>query len=445
MGYLISDIPALLRSPLGRLELRDALTRAAWPVLWPVAAAHRRGLGRSTKVVAVVGSHGKTTTTRAVRHALGLGAEPEQHTNCLGELAGDVLRCGRSCARRVLEVGISHPGQMRAYARMLCPDITVVTAVGSDHNRTLGSRETTRAEKSEMVACLPPDGLAVLNGDDADVLWMRRRARSRTVTFGFSPSCDIRAGAVALDWPHGMRFEVRTPQGTAAGRVRWLGRRMVYSALAAIAAGLDLGVPLDAILDRLAATPPVTGRLQLVESPGGVYVLRDDFKGGLETVHSALDALDAVPLPPARKWVVLGDISDPMGEPRAHYHAVGERVARIASFAVLVGENVHWYAGGLQRGGLQPGQIVNAGASIAPVAGLIRGRARPGDVVLVKGRGFQRMARVSLALLGRDVRCDLRVCHVKATVCDTCPALELPGPATPPPWGRSILEKPRRV
>jgi hypothetical protein len=142
---------------------------------------------------------------------------------------------------------------------------------------------------------------------------------------------------------------------------------------------------------------------------------------------------------------VLGDISDPPGEPGPHYRAVGGRVARIASFAVLAGDNAERYGDGLREGGFAPGQFVNAGHSLPRAAGLVRERARPGDEVLVKGRGSQQMARVSLALLGRDVRCDLRACHVKATGCDTCPALEVPASSATPPWGRAGAERAGQV
>ena len=180
----------------------------------------------------------------------------------------------------VLEVGIDLPGQMAVYARMVRPDVVVVTSVGSEHNRSLGTLETTRFEKSAMVARLPPLGLAVLNGDDANVLWMRQRTGARAVTFGFGPTCDVRATDVRLEWPRGTRFMLHVGGMKRPVALRLLGRQMVGAALAAIAVALEQGAPVDTVLERLSALAPTSGRLQPVALEDGAYLLRDEFKSG---------------------------------------------------------------------------------------------------------------------------------------------------------------------
>ena len=105
------------------------------------------------------------------------------------------------------------------------PDVAVITAVGSEHHRSLGTLEVTRAEKSWMVQALPAAGVAVLNGDDPNVMWMRQKTRARVVTFGFGAACDVRADDVRLDWPRGTRKPIRAPRATAwqSGPTRSLG------------------------------------------------------------------------------------------------------------------------------------------------------------------------------------------------------------------------------
>jgi hypothetical protein len=70
---------------------------------------------------------------------------------------------------------------------------------------------------------------------------------------------------------------------------------------------------------------------------------------------------------------------------------------------------------------MAPERIVDAGRSWRAAVDAIRGRLRPGDVVLVKGRDTQRLDRVSLALLGREVRCPLAECDLLD--CGPCPKL----------------------
>ena len=92
-------------------------------------------------------------------------------------LAWKIFQIRRGDPYAVIEVGISRPGQMRAYANFYARIVTVVTMVGSEYNRSLGSLEATREQKSEMVRALPASGLAVLNGDDPHVRLMGRIPR----------------------------------------------------------------------------------------------------------------------------------------------------------------------------------------------------------------------------------------------------------------------------
>lgn len=73
---------------------------------------------------------------------------------------------------------------METFARLTRPTICVVTTVGTDHSRSLGSLENTRDEKAKMVRALPSQGVAVLNADDENVLWMAGETSARVVTYG---------------------------------------------------------------------------------------------------------------------------------------------------------------------------------------------------------------------------------------------------------------------
>ena len=178
-----------------------------WPVLSRLASLYRRTAVRRTRIVAVVGSFGKSTTTNAVVTALGGTPYPGSQRNISSFLARGLFRIRPGDRHAVLEVGIGEIGEMAPYARMIRPDITVVTSIGSEHNASLGTLEATRREKAAMVRVLPPSGIAVLNGDDPNVLWMRGETGARVVTFGFGEGNDVRASDVSLaDWPNGTRF-----------------------------------------------------------------------------------------------------------------------------------------------------------------------------------------------------------------------------------------------
>jgi len=323
-----------------------------------------------------------------------------------------------------IEVATAGPGKILPRARMIRPDIAVVTCIGSEHNRSFKTLEATREEKSEMVRLLPETGLAVLNGDDPNVLWMRGRTEARVITFGFGDSNDVRAEDVSLDWPRGMGFTLRAGSCTRRMCTHLIGRHMVYPVLAAVAAALGEGLPLEPILPSLEALQPTPGRMQPVKLESGAYVLRDDYKSSLETIETALESLSEIPA--RQKIVVLGEISEPPGSQGPRYKAIGEKLAGTASRVVLLVKKrgLEGYRSGLNQAGFPWDAVFDAKGSLVEAVEAVRKDLGPGDVVLIKGRDDQRLERVAFSLMGRNVRCERPSCTLKTTRCATCELLE---------------------
>ncbi|HEX3633683.1 MAG TPA: Mur ligase family protein [Casimicrobiaceae bacterium] len=422
MRFRIRDLPAMLATPAGRMHVRQGIAYRSWPLLSRLARLYRRSLVRKTRVIAVTGSFGKSTTTRAIAAALGVPEHGSMLSNAWSWIVLALLRIRPGQRHAVIEVGISKPGQMKAYARTVGPDIAVVTAIGSEHHRSLGTLEVTRAEKSWMLQVLPASGTGVLNGDDPNVMWMKQKTRARVVTFGFGADCDVRAGEIRLDWPRGMHFHLTAFGEERDVAVRLLGRHMVYPILAAIAVSQLEGYALDPTLARLRELAPTTGRMDPVLMRNGVTVLRDDFKSTLETVHTALDVLAQVPA--SRRVVLLGSVSEPPGPQRPIYQALGERVAGMASHLIVFNNEFEPYWSGAHRGGMPRSAVTNAGRSARDAAEALSQLLQPGDVLLIKGRGPEKLDRVRLILEGRRVGCDIRYCSLRTQECEQCPMLE---------------------
>ena len=420
MRFRIRDLPAMLRTPAGRMHVRQGIAFRSWPLLSPLARMYRRML--KTRVIAVVGSFGKSTTTRAIAAALGVPEHSSMLSNSWSWIAFALFRIRPGQRHAVIEVGISKPGLMKGYARTVGPDVAVVTAIGSEHHVSLGTLEVTRAEKSWMLQVLPASGAAVLNGDDPNVMWMKEKTRARVVTFGFGAACDVRADQVRLDWPRGTCFRLTAFGEKRDVAVRLLGRHMIYPILAAVAVSHVEGYALDRVLARLRELAPTPGRMDPVLLPNGVTVLRDDFKSTLETVHTALDVLAEVPAP--RRVVLLGSVSEPPGPQRPIYQALGERVAKIASHLVLFHNEFEPYWSGARRGGMPRTAVTSAGRTARDAAEALSQVLHPGDVLLIKGRGPEKLDRVRLILQGRRVGCDIRYCSLRTQECEQCPMLE---------------------
>ena len=315
---------ALLRTPLWRREIRRQAVGLAWRLLSRTAFAYRATVARKVRVVAVVGSYGKTTTTRAVAAVLGCD-DKHRHP------AHSIMKLHPTVRWAAMEVAISAPGQMAPYARMVRPQVVVVTSIGTEHRVMLKSAEGTRQEKAEMVRALGPEGVALLNGDDPNVRWMATQTQAAVRTFGFGPDNDVRATDIALDWPHGTRFTLHADGETRPVHLRLVGRHMLYPVLAAVSVALAEGVSLDRAVAVLEALPPGSNRVQPMALPSGAFLLRDNCKSSIETVDAALDLLAEIPA--TRKIVVLGDLEHSgttLDEIYATYERLGGRVAEVA-------------------------------------------------------------------------------------------------------------------
>jgi len=410
----------LVQSKISHSKLSRGVPFLTWPLLRHIAKIYRLTAARKIRVVAVIGSLGKTTTSRAVDAALGLPVRLGTECNAFSCIAMGLLRVRPWDDHAVMEVGIGRKGDMRTYARTIRPDITVVTSIASEHHRSLGDLSATSMEKAEMVRALGRSGIAVLNGDDPNVLRMRKSTRARTITFGFSRGNDVRATDVTLDWPHGNRFRLDANGTTRGIHTRLIGRTFVYPVLAAVAVGLAEGFAFDTILQALEQLKPTPERREPVRLATGAFLLRDELKSTLETIDVALDTLAQIPA--RRKIVVLGDVSEPPGSQGPIYRRLGSRIAGIATQAIFVcsRQNCERYGAGIAAA-MHLEAVTKAGRDLKRALAAIPADLGEGDVILVKGRDNQRLGRISLALMGREVRCNIPRCNVvDSTRCDKC-------------------------
>jgi UDP-N-acetylmuramoyl-tripeptide--D-alanyl-D-alanine ligase len=302
---------------------------------------------------------------------------------------------------------------------MVRPDITIVTAIASDHWKSLGTLEQTRNEKAEMVHALSPSGVAILNADDANVRWMATQTTARVVLVGESEDADFRATDVRLDWPHGMRFNAVFDGRSIPVRTRLVGRHLVFSILAASAVAQIEGTPLDGALSALEGLEPTLSRMQPVPLPSGAIVIRDDYKAGLESFATAMSTLAEIPA--QRRIAVIGPLSESHG--RDDYRAVGAMVGAVADRVVLVGHSDDLK---VYRSALVKSENIQRVRTAHEAAQLLEPELRTGDVVLTKSRWQQALPRVALELMGRDVKCRADPCPFTRMMCDLCPYLERP-------------------
>ncbi len=197
-------------------------------------------------VIGITGSAGKTTTkdlAAQLIETLGPTVAPRNsYNNEIGHPL-TVLKITAQTRYLISELAARGPGHITALCQIAPPQLGAVLCVGHAHAGEFGSLDKIAEAKGELPAALPAGGVAVLNADDYRVAAMAARTKARVVTFGRSPSADVRAAEVTADDLGRARFTLETPDGRAHVRLQLHGEHHVHNALAAAALAGQLGMP----------------------------------------------------------------------------------------------------------------------------------------------------------------------------------------------------------
>ena len=390
------------------------------------AGFYRRHFLKQTRIVAVVGSLGKTTTRQAVALALNCPDRNFSYSNYGSSLAGNLLRIHRRDQYAALEAGIAGPGYMAGYAEMIRPDIVVVTSIKSDHHRSFATLLDTREEKVKMASALPKEGIAILNGDDENVRWMAGKTQARVVTFGIQPGSDVRATKIEFHEDGSTNLEIQVGDATFHFRSPLAGEHMIYPVLAAVTVAHVEGVEMAGALARLGKMTPSPSRMEWLTLPNGIRVLDDSCKSTQESIESAFDTFSKIRAP--RKIVVIGRIEHVVGKESDRYRELGTRLAQFADFVLCTGDGtIKSLRAAAVEAGMEFSRIKILDSSrIDGAYEWLQTIMQPGDLILFKGSQNQRFRRIVLQLMGKPVACRVKYCGVKVSTCDACPLLNAP-------------------
>jgi UDP-N-acetylmuramoyl-tripeptide--D-alanyl-D-alanine ligase len=300
----------------------------------------------------------------------------------------------------VLEMGGAYAfGELALLASIAEPRIGVVTNVHPVHLERMGTIENIAITKAELVQALPPDGVAVLNGDDVRVRAMAGVTPARVVTFGVSPHNDVWADRVQTDGLSGVSFRLHLDGEVQNVSVPMIGGHAVELALSAIAVGSVLGMDLSEMLPGF-EDPSTQVRLIVTPGPRGAMLIDDTYNASTPSVMSALNLL--AELTPGRRIAVLGDMRE-MGEITEQEHRlVGRRVAEVVDELITYGELARIIAEEAERS-VAEGNGRAAVRSFRPeeraeLLDYLMTELDQGDIVLLKGSRGLRMEEFVTAL-----------------------------------------------
>lgn len=360
-------------APEGRFVIRVADVACALDRIGRLARS------RVPTVVAVTGSAGKTTTKDFLAHVLArlfcVGSAPGSFNNEIG-VPVTLANAPQGARIVVVEIGARGAGDVAAAAMLACPDVAIVTNVGSAHIGEFGSRDAIAVAKAELLAALPAGGTAVLNADDPCVLAMGSQTEADVITFGFRSDADVRAEGLWFDSDLNAHFTLVTPdQAAAQCRLPAAAEHIVSCALAAAAAAWALGVSCEETAVGLGAATRSTHRMQLLDAPGGWRVLDDAYNANPEAMRAAIDATVHLAAGSGRAMAVIGHMAE-LGDYAVSAHVeIGDLARRLGFNAVVaVGAHAELLAD------VEAPDPASAAMALRECAGGFR----PGDVILVK-------------------------------------------------------------
>lgn len=377
------------KSANGRGLIRVSDTSKA---LRDIAAYYRRKF--SIPFVGITGSVGKTSTKDMIASAASKLNVLKTEGNLNNEIGVPltIFNLDSTHEAAVLEMGMSGAGEISRLTAIIRPDVAVITNIGMSHIEKLGSRQNILKAKLEVLEGLNPEGLVVLNGDDAMLAGMKDLLKFRTVLYGMDEGVHYRATNICSRGEGGTDFDI-----TLGGReynihIPVPGVHNVYNALAAVAVGRELGIPMEFIIKGIAAFSPGKMRMDIITS-NGIKIINDSYNASPHSMEAAIKVLCEIGRK-NRKTAVLGDMLE-LGDWAENAHLDIGRFASEAGIDIIigVGMNAKYIVEGAVKAGHLQDKVKYCESNAEALEYLERNKM-PGDVILVKGSRGMKMEEI---------------------------------------------------
>lgn len=347
--------------------------------LQSLATAVRKLWGKTA--IGITGSMGKTTTKEAVSHLLStqhrVHRSKGNFNNHFGLPLG-LLTLEPEYDLAVIEMGMSHAGEIAALARIAEPNEGVVTSVGPVHLEYFDSIAGIARAKYELIEAIPPGGTIVLNADDEYVSQFGRDFKGKVILFGLKMTADVRAENIESLGPEGTRFDLICQGLRQTVTSPLLGTHNVYNVLAATAVALEHAITPSEVAAALPTLEPGDKRGQVVQL-GNITILNDCYNSSPKALMAAVDTLAGMPA--SRRIVVAGEMLELGATGQQLHRECGRYIAR-KQIDFLLG--VRGLAMPMVEAAVAAGMKAEFTATPEEAGEWLARHTRDGDVVLLK-------------------------------------------------------------
>lgn len=323
----------------GHLFIKDAIQNGAIAALWEkdepnppkdfpliyvedtlkslqkLASAYRKQL--NAKFIGVTGSNGKTTTKEILSKLLStkykVGKTIGNFNNEIG-VPLTLLSLDKDIEIAVIEMGMSHKGDIHLLTKIVKPDVGVITNIGHAHLVNHGSIKKIADAKWEIVSGISSDGILFFNGDQKELVDKAALTALKTISLGKKTTNDVYIEKINTN-ECGNSFKLS--DSSFIFGIPLIGEHQVMNALAAISVAKQFGLENTHIQQGLRMAISTEKRFNL-RNIGNVTFIDDTYKSNLESVKAALQALYSMKNS-RKKIFIMGDMVD-MGEKAIEMH-----------------------------------------------------------------------------------------------------------------------------
>ena len=291
-----------------------------------------------TRVLAITGSVGKTTTRNMAHSALCNTKNAiktiKNYNNDIGLPLTVLTQVTNDTEISVLEMGMNHFGEISYLSGLAKPDCAIITNIGMSHIENLGSREGILKAKLEICDYMKAGGRLILNGDEP-LLKNFKKQGIEVKYFSLKDKCADYYGENIVSDEEGVSFDLCCEKGRFKVGLNVPGEHNVYNALASFAAADYFGIAPEDAISGLCGFCGEDMRMELIKKDG-YCIINDCYNASPDSVRAALDVLSGMQY--KSKLAVLGDMLE-MGDfaPDAH-RMTGKYAAERADMVICIGE-----------------------------------------------------------------------------------------------------------
>ena len=336
--------------------------------------------------IGVTGSVGKTTAKDLIAGVL--SGRYNVHKN-IGNLNNEIglpitlFNLGPYHDISILEMGMSHYGEILNLVNIVHPDIAIITNIGVSHIKYFGSKENVMKAKMEITTNLGKGNYLLVNGDDEYLKNIDKEGKDYNIIFyGLSPHNDFYPTDVKDLGERGSSFTMNIGGKTAQFKIKQLGLHNVYNGLVAIWIAAKYGMTPKEIQKGLDNFELSKMRLEITNK-NDIKIIDDTYNASPDSMKAAIDVLKSVKAD--RKIAVLGNMFEMGSFAEEGHREVGEYLAnKKIDLLVTVGEMAYWIASEAEKRGLKKENIFTVSTNKDAI-NILKRDMRNNDAVLIKG------------------------------------------------------------